>query len=959
MSPSVYRWYWQAEGEWLVGAGLSAAELRDRRLGLGMSQRQLAAELGVTPTTLARWERGERAISNPVLVRLALDHLDDRAAAGRRPAALPAPAAELIGRDRELAALSALLGESAVRLVTLTGAGGAGKTALALAALPKAAARRGDGACLVELAHLPAGAPAGAVSAAFAAAIGVREAAGEPLARTVTQALRASDMVLLADNCEHVAAASADFIAALVTHCPRVTVLATSREPLRIKAERRFAVPPLRVPDLTRLPAPAALARVPSVRLFVARWSAASPAFRLTAAQAHAVAEICVRLDGLPLALELAAAHGRPLSPADLLARLDALPDLPGPGNRDLPQRHRSLRAVLDWSYHLLDPVTQAVFIRLGIFAGGFSAAAARAVAAPDPWPAAAVDQAIGVLTDANLVARYQPPGGAERLRLLEPVRSYARERLAAAGGLDDAASRHAMWLAGWAEDGAAKFENAEQLTWLDALEAEIANLRAALAWSRSQAGDADLGLRLAAAMRRYWDMRGLPSEATDLFGSLLGAASPEPTRARLYALIELAGLAVSREDADAIERHARAAARIAAQLGDPRGAANASELLTYAAFLRGDLAAAGKLADQSLSQATEARHPLAVAHARMARGVVAFGAGQLDAAAAALERALDHARDRNDRWFTGECASVLAHVHLARGDYQKARVAEAESLAARVALKNRPAIAVNLKVIGIADAATGNAARAIVLFAGAAAIEETTSPTWQRHWADAYHRAVAGARESLGPRFLELQAFGRALAEAEVVKIALLAASAVPLPDRAAGLAVRPGSRALTPREGQVSELITEGLTNQEIAVRLGIARRTADAHAEHIMTKLGVRSRAQVAAWVERGRTERDPGAGPGPRRPAGLGLRRAAGRGDHQGHHESQQAAAGGPVDHAGAAPGAPRGRAPAGRRPGLRCLAGDHPRAVPAGPRGGAGRRGHRTGNRLEPGRGGPP
>src|ERR1700722_12850607 len=190
MSPSVYRWYRQAEGEWLGGAGLSAAELRGRRLGLGMSQRQLAAELGVTPTTLARWERGERAISNPVLVRLALEHLADRAAASRRPVPPPAPAAELIGRDQELAALSVMLAEPAVRLVTLTGAGGAGKTVLALAALSQAAAKRGDGACLVELAHLPAGAPAQAVSAAFAAAVGVREGAGEPVAGTGTPALR-------------------------------------------------------------------------------------------------------------------------------------------------------------------------------------------------------------------------------------------------------------------------------------------------------------------------------------------------------------------------------------------------------------------------------------------------------------------------------------------------------------------------------------------------------------------------------------------------------------------------------------------------------------------------------------------------------------------------------------------------------------------------------------------------
>jgi predicted ATPase/DNA-binding CsgD family transcriptional regulator/DNA-binding XRE family transcriptional regulator len=890
-APSVYHWYRQAEGEWLVGAGLSAAELRAGRLGLGMTQRQLAAELGVTPTTLARWERGERAISNPVLVRLALDHLADRAATARRPVPLPAPATELIGRDRELASLAALLADPAVRLVTLTGAGGAGKTVLALAALRRAASQRADGACLVELADLPAEASAEAVSAAFAAALGVRETGGEPLARTLTQALRGSDMLLLADNCEHVAAASADLIAGLIAGCPRVTVLATSREPLRIRAERRFGVPPLRVPDLARLPGPAALARVPSVRLFLARWAAANPGFRLTSAQAHAVGEICVRLDGLPLALELAAGYGRPLSAAELLARLDGLPELPGAGQRDMPRRHRSLRAVLDWSYDLLDPVAQAVFTRLGVFAGGFDVAAAAEVAAVGAGDGAAdgdgagdrdgagagdgagVDRAIGVLIDANLVVSYRAPGGAERLRLLEPVRGYARERLVAAGGLDLLARRHAMWLVRWTEANAAKFENELQLSWLDELEAEIANLRAALAWSRSQAGDADLGLRLAAAMRRYWDMRGLPSEARDLLGALLAAASPAPTPARLSALIELGGLAVSQEDAEGIERHALAAARIADLLGDKRGAANASELLTYVAFLRGDPAAASELAERSLSQAMEAGHALAVAHARMARGVVAFGTGQLDAAVADLERALDHARDHKDRWFIGECASVLAHVHLARGDYQTARTAEAESLGARIALKNRPAVAVNLKIIGIADAAAGNAARAVVLFAGAAAIEETTSPTWQSHWLDAYHGAVAAAREALGPRFAELHAFGLALAEAEVVKIALLAASAMPLPARGADRAGQAdgagrAGRTLTPREAQVSELITEGLTSQEIATRLGIAKRTADAHAEHIMTKLGVHSRAQVAAWVERNRAA-SPAAG---RRPPG---------------------------------------------------------------------------------------
>ncbi len=216
--------------------------------------------------------------------------------------------------------------------------------------------------------------------AAVAAALGLRGAVSEPVAETVIRALRRSDALVLIDNCEHVVAAVADLVSLLLSRCPGITVLATSREPLNIRPEQRFAVTPLRVPDLAALPPPAALRRVPAVDLFVTRWSASHPGFRLTAAEARAIAEICVRMDGLPLAIEIAAAHGRNLSPSALLTHLDSLHASIGRGPRDVPERQRSLRAVLDWSYDLLDAPAQAVFRRLGIFAGGFDLTSAAGI---------------------------------------------------------------------------------------------------------------------------------------------------------------------------------------------------------------------------------------------------------------------------------------------------------------------------------------------------------------------------------------------------------------------------------------------------------------------------------------------------------------------------------------------------------------------------------------------------
>ena len=299
--------------------------------------------------------------------------------------------------------------------------------------------------------------------------------------------------------------------------------------------------------------------------------------------------------------------------------------------------------------------------------------------------------------------------------------------------------------------------------------------MRAALSWSRSERGDRQLGLLLAAAMRRYWDMRGLPSEAREQLTALLGQTA-EPSAARLGALVELGGLATRREEFSTVERCAHEAAEIAGGVADARGTCQALELLSYAAFHRGDAAAARRLAARSQAAARRSGQPAALAHASMAGGVAAFGSGDLDAAVVHLTRALANARARADHWFIGECASVLALVHLVRRDWPAARAAEAESLASRVALRNRPGMALNLKMIGTADAGAGQHARAALLFGGAAAIEETTGDVLNRQWLGAYQQAVSQSRASLGSaRFTELWRNGQAMREGDVVMIALL----------------------------------------------------------------------------------------------------------------------------------------------------------------------------------------
>jgi predicted ATPase/class 3 adenylate cyclase len=430
------------------------------------------------------------------------DHFPPLKSLERHPTNLPVQPNPLVGRAAELVKVSDLLMHEDVRLVTLTGVGGTGKTRLALQVAADLLDRFEDGVLFVDLAPL---ADPSLMLPTIAPTLGIREAGGRSLRDSPVSYLTGKRLLLLLDNFEHLLAASS-VVADLLAACGDLKVLATSRATLHVRAEREFPVPPMALPDPTRLPAPDRLAEVAAVTLFVQRTQAAEPDFALTAENASAVADLCVRLDGLPLALELAAARVKLLPPPALLTRLERrLPVLTG-GPRDLPARQRTLRDTIAWSHDLLSPQEQTLFQRLSVFAGGSTLEAVEAVANPD----GGLDTfaALAALVDHSLLRQSEGADGEPRFVMLETIREYGLERLAEHDA-DVLRESHAHYYLALAERLRPRIDSREGKTVLARLDAEHPNLRAALTWAIEQ-GDADIGVQLGAASWKFWYVRGL-----------------------------------------------------------------------------------------------------------------------------------------------------------------------------------------------------------------------------------------------------------------------------------------------------------------------------------------------------------------------------------------------------------------------------------------------------------------
>ena len=515
-----------------------------------------------------------------------------------RPHNLPVQPTALIGRERELDALRDLLLREEVRLLTLTGPGGTGKTRLGLQLAADLLDHFEDGACFVPLA--PISDPS-LVASTVAQTLGIREVGGGPILDSLKDYLRDKNLLLLLDNFEQILPA-APLVADLPGACPGLKVLVTSRATLHLRGEKEFPVPPLALPDPERLPPVEALSQYASVALFAERARDVKGDFGLTDDNAPAVAEICHRLDGLPLAIELAASRIKLLAPAAMLARLERrLPLLTG-GARDLPARQQTLRDTMAWSYDLLDEAEQRLFRRLAVFMGGCPLDAAEAVCNAEGDLGLDVLDGLGALVEQSLARQLKGADGEPRFRMLETVREYGLEQLEASGELGQTRQAHAEHYLALAEAAEPELRGPEQAGWLARLEAEHDNLRAALEWAvERDAGE--LGARLGAALWRFWSVRGYLTEGRARLGGVLARAGPSvgpATRARV--LDGLAHLTRLQGDYRVARALCEQSLAIRRELGDRRGIATSLHDLGMVAYERGDYRAARALYEESLA---------------------------------------------------------------------------------------------------------------------------------------------------------------------------------------------------------------------------------------------------------------------------------------------------------------------------------------------------------------------
>ena len=763
------------------------------------------------------------------------------------------------------------------RLVTLTGTGGVGKTRLAIEVAAGLRSRFEDGVYLIELASL---AEPQLVAQAIAAPLGVRADARQPLEQSLVSALRPRHVLFLLDNCEHLVEACASVVHTLLAACPHVHVLATSRQPLRIAGEWTWRVGALPVPDdVTAHASPDQLLEYAAVRLFVDRASAIA-GFALTPDVAESVARVCQRLEGIPLALELAAARVPALGVAELAGRLDDALRLLVDGSRTAPARHQTLQATIDWSYGLLSSVERVLLDRLSVFAGGFTCDAAEAVAtdaAADPRTLTL----LGRLVDRSLVNVETTRDGSVRYRLQEVVRQYGQTRLARRHELDAVQAHHAAYFRDLVQQAEPNVLRGDRERWQDRLELDLDNFRAARTWFVDR-DETESALRLTAYLFLLLAYRGFASEGRAALREALNMPGGSAA-IRGRALHCLALLAYLQADYLAAAEYGNQSLALRRDVGNPaelawslleRGTTASAQadfdtalavlleardassqggahfvlayslaMLAYVEFLRGNLGEARAHATEALDMSEAQEFIAPTSHALATLGEVSAAEGDQSAAAASLQAALERASSPGEAYLVVRPLLALATIAMDQREPAQARERLIECIRLARHLGNPHRLAQCLERVAVFAASMGYSASGQFMDAATSVRRGLVAPLSPIERQQLDERLPSGGlqQSETGTAGGPVWSLDRACDAA----VELLTSTPEPAPPRDA----RP---RLTPRETEVAELVARGLSNREIAQTLTIAERTATSHLEHVLNKLGFHSRSQIATWV-----------------------------------------------------------------------------------------------------------